>query len=430
MDRKYITMGVEKFKQVFSENKLNTLGINLKFSQKLRKITPSRLGISLISLFAERKIETIADTHRGFNELNGEDVQYKPYHNQLAKKEFPEFMRQLVCRMLKHFVIKTLSIENKSPFSMFKKIVVHDGSAFGIKSDLEEYFPGKFNNTPAAVELHATMDLLNDEVISISLAPFIDAETKYLPLPEEVTNSLLLIDRAYLNLPYLSSVNENQGSFIVRSKHHINPTITAHFDQNTNQYVAPSGRKLKEIKLSRNKTHDFDVEWKTKGKTVSFRLIVKWNKHKKEFLYLLTNLPRKGFSVEHILLAYRLRWQIELLFKEWKSYGNLRKFDTANPHIAEGFIWAALGAAIVKRFLAHLAQYAKKVIISTRTSSMCVGRKLFSIFESLTYSDFKSLADNLMKTIEFLAKNARRSHPNRDKEKGRMRLGFTGVFDD
>lgn len=429
MDRKYINMGVEKFKHIFSKTELNTLGKTLKFSQKLRKITPFRLGISLISSFGERKIETIADMHRGFNELNDENVQYKPYHKQLAKKEFPEFMRHLVCRMLNNFAIKTLIADEKSPFSRFKNIQIHDGSSFGIKSALQDYFPGKFNNAPAAVELHATMNLLSDEVTSISLAPFVDAETKFLPFPKEIKDSLLLIDRGYLDLPYASKVADNEGYFIVRSKHHVNPTIKASWNEIRKRTSIPIDKKIKEINLPKNKTSDYDVEWKINGKTISFRLIVKWNKRKKEFLYLLTNLPRKYFTIEHVLLAYKLRWQVELLFKEWKSYANLRKFDTANPNIAEGLIWAALGAAIVKRFLAHLTQYAKKAIISTRISAMCIGRKLFSIFESLAHDQFDSLKDNLMKAIDFLGKNAKRSHPNREKEKGRMRLGFLGVFE-
>ena len=39
---------------------------------------------------------------------------------------------------------------------------------------------------------------------------------------------------------------------------------------------------------------------------------------------LMNNLERETFSIEHIIQAYRLRWQIELLFKEMKSYANLR----------------------------------------------------------------------------------------------------------
>ena len=36
----------------------------------------------------------------------------------------------------------------------------------------------------------------------------------------------------------------------------------------------------------------------------------------------MTNLLREDFSTEDMLVAYRLRWQVELLFKELKSHAN------------------------------------------------------------------------------------------------------------
>ena len=45
---------------------------------------------------------------------------------------------------------------------------------------------------------------------------------------------------------------------------------------------------------------------------------------------------RERYTPAHIGLAYRLRWQAELLFKEWKSYANLHAFDTAKAGIASG----------------------------------------------------------------------------------------------
>ncbi|HEX2686198.1 MAG TPA: hypothetical protein VHN14_06250, partial [Kofleriaceae bacterium] len=69
-----------------------------------------------------------------------------------------------------------------------------------------------------------------------------------------------------------------------------------------------------------------------------------------------------------------LKEQVEpkgYLFKEWKSYANLHKFDTANEHIAAGLIWASLCAAILKRFLAHAAQRVGGKPISTRRVAMC-----------------------------------------------------------
>ncbi|MGH8608974.1 MAG: transposase, partial [Gammaproteobacteria bacterium] len=96
-----------------------------------------------------------------------------------------------------------------------------------------------------------------------------------------------------------------------------------------------------------------------------------------------TNLPPGRYSVSEVAKAYRLRWQVELLFKEWKSYANLHAFDTHNPAIVEGLIWAAIGAAALKRFLAHSAQVVAGVETSTRKAAMCAVHILHDIMRAL-----------------------------------------------
>ena len=73
---------------------------------------------------------------------------------------------------------------------------------------------------------------------------------------------------------------------------------------------------------------------------------------------LMTNLPREEFAHQDVLAVYRLRWQVELYFKELKSYANLHAFNTRKPHIAEGLIWASLCVPFLKRFFAHSCQKA------------------------------------------------------------------------
>ncbi|WP_420854451.1 transposase [Shewanella zhuhaiensis] len=65
--------------------------------------------------------------------------------------------------------------------------------------------------------------------------------------------------------------------------------------------------------------------------------------------------PRQQFTGEDISKLYRLRWQIELLFKEWKSHNNLRRFATCQPHLVEGLIWSSLLSLLVKRYLCRAA---------------------------------------------------------------------------
>jgi hypothetical protein len=77
------------------------------------------------------------------------------------------------------------------------------------------------------------------------------------------------------------------------------------------------------------------------------------------------------------------RPRLELLFKEWKSYANLHKFDTADEHIAARLMWASLCAAVLKRFLAHAAQFVGGKPISTRRVAMCARHIIDEIVTAL-----------------------------------------------
>ena len=101
--------------------------------------------------------------------------------------------------------------------------------------------------------------------------------------------------------------------------------------------------------------------------------------------YLVTNLDREHFTPQHISDGYRLRWQVELLFKEWKSYANLRAFDTSNPFIAEGLIWAALCAATLQRYCAHMTEQLLHVTMSTHTVAKCVHHLLGDVLRALIH---------------------------------------------
>ena len=140
---------------------------------------------------------------------------------------------------------------------------------------------------------------------------------------------------------------------------------------------------------------------------------------------LCTNLPRTPFPVDLISRLYRFRWQVELLFKEWKSYANLHKFDTGNPHIAAGLIWASLCAAVLKRFLAHAAQLVGGKAISTRRVAMCSGHIIDEI--ALALLACVSIAAVFRDGMAYLLAIARRSNPKRDKKTGRLRGGLATV---
>ena len=91
MEHQQLTNITKQMKQALSEQELQKLGEKTGQCHRQRKVTPMRLVLSLMQSLGCGRVETIADMLRDFNRLHGENVQYKPFHNQLAKRSFPDF---------------------------------------------------------------------------------------------------------------------------------------------------------------------------------------------------------------------------------------------------------------------------------------------------------------------------------------------------
>jgi hypothetical protein len=126
--------------------------------------------------------------------------------------------------------------------------------------------------------------------------------------------------------------------------------------------------------------------------------------------------------LEEIGKLYRLRWQIELLFKECKSHTNLHRFDTELSAIAEGLIWASMLAVVLRRAITHAAQLAIGIELSTQRAASCAKHVLDDILRSLL--SVSELAGALRRACTFLGENARRADPKRDRQRGRLASGL------
>jgi hypothetical protein len=431
MDHGQLSMVADKFQWVFSESLLNACGTDVKFCRRMRTITPFRLGLALTATCASQRVETIADLHCGFNALFGTTITYKAFYNQVAKPHFADFARTMTARLIGEMTLKVLGFAKGRAFTQFRHIVIQDGSSFAIHDGLREVFPGRFKVVkPAAVELHTTMDLLCDAPTTVVLTPDTTNEQAFLPAPASLRTSLLLADRGYVDLHYLRRVQEEGGFFLIRAKAGMNPQVVEAFREDGKRLRSLRNKPLKTIhaKLPKRQRVELRVRWEVDGHLLCLRLIISWHPRTRSFCYFLTNLPPTRYPLEVICRAYKWRWQVELLFKEWKSYANLHAFDTDNAAIVEGLIWAAIAAAALKRFLAHMTQLLAGVSMSTRKVAMCAMHVLGNIVQSLKTGDEAGLYAALEKAITYLACHAQRAHPKRDQQTGRSQLGLEPLF--
>jgi hypothetical protein len=421
-----LTETVEQLKQALRRTCLRKLGDESGLVIRERTITADRLVLSLIKSMGSRNVESIADLARDFNFDHGLGVHYKPYYNRLNTPCFARMMRGVFESMLNHLCLPVLAPLRNGPFADFEDITIQDGTSFALPDGLAEAFKGRFTTiSPAAVELHCTMSVFSDNLESVAITSDAECERHYLPEPHELAGKLLLGDRGYDSTVYMDQVIKADASVLTRIRKTHNPTVVR-IRRRGARYRKQEGRSLRDVlgHMPKHKVLDMDVAFDDRSEEGRrFRLVICWNPGRKEWIRLLTNLDRDRFTADDILQAYRIRWQIELLFKELKSYANLHKFCTTKAPIAEGLMWASLCAAFLKRYLAHACQHVTGAAISTRRVAMC-GHHLLDTLCSSLLGGFRNITRILRDAFRFLAHNAKRTNRRREKTRGRLALGL------
>nr|MBF4217760.1 IS4 family transposase [Vibrio anguillarum] len=133
------------------------------FIQRERTIQPQHLVLSLVAGLSKGNCNSIADLHRQFNGMSlseKENVAYKPFHNQLRKLGFAEFMKDLVKYAMVQFT-QDSSLSMPKKLVCFDDVLLQDGSSFRVHDSLTDVYPSRFKKTPAAIECHVTMSLMD-----------------------------------------------------------------------------------------------------------------------------------------------------------------------------------------------------------------------------------------------------------------------------
>jgi hypothetical protein len=417
-------------KAVLGEKKVEKEARSTGFLRRKRVLLPYALILAMITTLGQGKAQWLADILRAYNDLTKGQLRYKPFHNQLSKSTFAEWMRRILEIALSELTFQVLEPVPESKLGMFKDIRLHDGSSFAIKASLKNSYPGRFRkNSPAAIELHVTMSGYENAPDTITLAPDKEAEKHFRPDPDSLKGCLFLGDRAYQDMLYFIEIRQQDGYYIVRGTRNIRPIISKAWDERGRRLRKLEGKVINSRRLPRHNV-DLEIEWKKGNDIYQGRLVVFYKpgrRNKKDYTYLHTNLDRSDFSIEDVGNLYRFRWQIELLFKEWKSDANLHRFDTGKEPIAEGLIWASILASVLKRTITHAAELSANVELSTQRVARSAQIYLRDIVKALMYPSIRKLLTCILEVFDFLSVNARRAHPKRDRIKGRLRAGLQPI---
>lgn len=402
------------FRNTLSPEALDAAARESRFVRRQRIVSASSIFWAFAVTLGAHAMEYISDVLRTLNAQEGLTLRYKPFWNRLAQPAFSRFMKAMFHRLCREMTTRVLARTRGGVAEFFSDILIDDGSSFAVADALRRVFPGRFTKfTPAAVELHAHMSLLSGNLRNVTLAPDKEAERQFLPPARSLPRrSLSLRDRGYIDISYFDALADADAFLICRAPRTLNPTIVRVLGGLPKRVGKKwEGKRLQQLR-KRKLRHDLEllVSWPRPNKrTIELRLVIRYVRETRSWTWLLTNLPA-AFTAEAVGQLYRLRWQIELLFKDWKSYANLHALQSEQPAIVEGFIWASLCAAFLKRALAHFAQLALDRPISTRLVAMA-GPMLMPKLAAWASSGFGMA--QLRAILFFLANNALPTHPER-----------------
>ena len=257
----------------------------------------------------------------------------------------------------------------------FSKIFLMDSTEIKLPEKHKEKYKGANSNNSSVLKINLLLELLNYSIKNIEMAPGVTNEQNFSKhiYPELSLDSLVLKDLGYFNFKDFNEISEKNSFFISRLRAGIRLFI-----RNPNPEMKKNGKILKKSKYLTVDIADLTDKLEI-GETKEYEFLLGSNDDKRPYRIILTKLDeentkkrmkdiekrerRKGHIAKHarksaeisglvtnlwgfepseIIELYSLRWQIELLFKIFKSDFKLDKLKNIKLERIESHIYATL----------------------------------------------------------------------------------------
>ena len=161
-----------------------------------------------------------------------------------------------------------------------------------------------------------------------------------------------------------------------------------------------------------------EKENKKKGRTTSeeFRIRARFN-------ILVTNVPEEDLPVEDIYKLYKTRWQIELVFKIWKSTIGISKLQPMKYHRFMCLLYAKFILFLVNSQI--VGMIARKLYNGERQLSIDKGMKTLQVYFNLTREMLKIPRLRLTGYVDTMYRLLAKNHWL---EKRKNKVGLDEIF--
>lgn len=300
------------------------------------------------------------------------------------------FLKSLVEKFLREILPKESALEH---FSDFKTVKIKDSTCFQLPETYASVYPGSGGaGSKAMIRIQFEYDFKSGTIYDLSVHAFNDQDqtNSQETLADIHKGDLLIRDLGYVNFKYLEYVENKEAYYLNRPSANVGM-----YEKDTNgDFIKLDFAKIHHA-MKINNLDAIEKEVYLSGeKNIKTRLVIELlpqdeyekrirkaskeaNKKKRQLSVeykiraalnlFITNIPKELQAISKVRSLYRLRWQVELIFKTWKSFGALHeikqmKIDRFNTNLFAKLLLILLNWKIL--WIAYSEYWQRDIFVS------------------------------------------------------------------
>lgn len=341
---------IELFKTTFHRDMILACAREIGAVQRLRQIHPQDFALAVVGCALGDEERSIATARRLFNRLTGFMPEESSFYDRFTAP-MALLMRQLFKRALDDCSrVQREALAKMLGGTGLLDLLAADATQVLLPASAAEVLPST-NDEHGGFKITATISLLYQNLDRIEITNARTHDRKAFKIARWLRGLLYLFDRGYSDHRLFKTIDDRGGFFVSMLKESSIPVVTA---IRSGLGQAHIGKALTG-ELPYRGLVDLDAEFRLrKGGTKEFRVIrvtverdTRDGYYELTDIWLVTNLSADTFTAEQIATIYRMRWEVEILFRALKTVGRLDQLRSASIPVIHVFIYATLLGLVI-----------------------------------------------------------------------------------